>query len=612
MKSISENFTKIIKGIALGSVVFIGVSSCSSRDDKSEDLNNSAKATLNFNIVGIENAGGVSASASVDKQGSTLGGSSVITKENTVSLKDFDVLTSMEKVGGLGTIASSARMNGAQAATQPMTAGVKYLIQVYVAGTTTSPVVNTVATAGVDPSITVPAGQSYDWYVFSTNDGTAPVINNGVISSSTIANKDVLYAKSATPVTVQSGQNDLAVSFRRNTVRVDVNVDARGLFGKIDNTTTVELGTGTGGSFASVVKSGDLNIFTGAYTNIQAVPALVSGSNMVNTVGAQGDAGAIKTASFYTVDASTNSIPANLSVRLSTLGVNMDDNSLRTFTGASVAYTNTAITPVIGTQYLLNARMIESGVQVGSTVWARTNLFYAGYATDKYRFHPTNEYTIAEVLNLGVDPLLPLLQLGGQAFNVTNEYWNWRSLTPGGAPNSGDPCALVQPAGKWRMPLSSEFTSLGANSNSNNTDAPLIGGARMASVWNLTSGTADLSYPMTSRNLFVPLFGYRTSDGQSVLDSPGSLLTAVLANGSSYYWAGDANSGAPYFHYRAYTAAVTLPVLGSLVAVWGPAGVHTTSTTTLTQILNVGVPVLTKANPVTSSNVGLNIRCVRS
>ena len=69
------------------------------------------------------------------------------------------------------------------------------------------------------------------------------------------------------------------------------------------------------------------------------------------------------------------------------------------------------------------------------------------------------------------------------------------------------------------MPLSSEFTSLGTNSNSNNTDAPLIGGARMASVWNLTSGTADLSYPMTSRNLFVPLFGYRTSDGQSILDS---------------------------------------------------------------------------------------------
>lgn len=142
-------------------------------------------------------------------------------------------------------------------------------------------------------------GQSYDWYVFSTNDATAPVINNGVISSSTIANKDVLYAKSAAPVSVQNGQNDLAVSFRRNTVRIDVNVDARGLFGKIDNTTTVELGTGMGGSFASVVKSGDLNIFTGAYTNIQAVPALVSGSNMVNTVGAQGDAGATKQLLLY-------------------------------------------------------------------------------------------------------------------------------------------------------------------------------------------------------------------------------------------------------------------------------------------------------------------------
>ena len=54
-----------------------------------------------------------------------------------------------------------------------------------------------------------------------------------------------------------------------------------------------------GGSFASVVKSGDLNIFTGAYTNIQAVPALVSGSNMVNTVGAQGDAGATKQLLLY-------------------------------------------------------------------------------------------------------------------------------------------------------------------------------------------------------------------------------------------------------------------------------------------------------------------------
>ena len=168
MKSISENFTKIIKGIALGSIVFIGVSSCSSRDDKSEDLNNSAKATLNFNIVGIENAGGISASASANKQNGVLTGSSVITKENTISLKDFDVLTSMEKVetGGLGALASSSGMNGALAATQPMNAGVKYLIQVYVAGTNTNPVVNTVATAGVNPSITVPAGQSYDWYVF--------------------------------------------------------------------------------------------------------------------------------------------------------------------------------------------------------------------------------------------------------------------------------------------------------------------------------------------------------------------------------------------------------------------------------------------------------------
>ncbi|WP_407510425.1 hypothetical protein [Elizabethkingia anophelis] len=544
MKSISENFTKIIKGIALGSVVFIGVSSCSSRDDKSEDLNNSAKATLNFNIVGIENAGGVSASASVDKQGSTLGGSSVITKENTVSLKDFDVLTSMEKVGGLGTIASSAGMNGAQAATQPMTAGVKYLIQVYVAGTTTNPVVNTVATAGVDPSITVPAGQSYDWYVFSTNDGTAPVINNGVISSSTIANKDVLYAKSATPVSVQSGQNDLAVSFRRNTVRVDVNVDARGLFGKIGNTTTVELGTGTGGSFASIVKSGDLNIFTGAYTNIQAVPAVISGSSMVNTAGAQGDVGATKTASFYTVDASANAIPANLSVKLGTLGINMDDNTLRTFSGVSVAYTNTAITPVIGTQYLLNARMIESGIAQGTAIWARTNLQYAEYATDKYRFLPTNDIAINQLLNI-----LDLVQLGFGGNTITNKitnlYWNFNASTPEGASGSGDPCALVYPTGKWRTPTSAEFTSLGtpAGAAGRYVDVGngVISDALFAGQWPIP-GTVDSAFPVHSQRLFIPMYGYRASTG-NVLDTPSALLPGVAASVTSNYWTSN-NSGA--------------------------------------------------------------------
>ena len=50
----------------------------------------------------------------------------------------------------------------------------------------------------------------------------------------------------------------------------------------------------------------------------------------------------------------------------------------------------------------------------------------------------------------------------------------------------------------------------------------------MASVWNLTSGTADLFLSSDFlETCLSPLFGYRTSDGQSILDSPGSLLTAV-------------------------------------------------------------------------------------
>ena len=49
-----------------------------------------------------------------------------------------------------------------------MTAGVKYLILIYNAGTTTNPVLLAKWQPGTNPSVGVPSGQSYDWYVVST------------------------------------------------------------------------------------------------------------------------------------------------------------------------------------------------------------------------------------------------------------------------------------------------------------------------------------------------------------------------------------------------------------------------------------------------------------
>lgn len=133
--------------------------------------------------------------------------------------------------------------------------------------------------------------------------------------------------------------------------------------------------------------------------------------------------------------------------------------------------------------------MIESGVKVNGLLWGRSNLYYADNVThtDKYRFHPNNEYTIASVINLSINGIINL-QLNGQSFKVTNEYWNWMSATPTGLSSDNvDPCSKVYPQGVWRMPTNSEFTTLNNNPTLGfDTNTPLLlGGARLSSTWEL-------------------------------------------------------------------------------------------------------------------------------
>ena len=580
MKSISGKIIKIVSGLTLIGAVSVSIYSCSSRDGSPGDVN-TATATLKFNIVGIDGGGGVVANASINGKGNAQESFTSIAKENTVGLKDFDVLTSIEKVNNSSGVQASASVkNGVIAASQPMTAGVKYLILIYNAGTTTNPVVSQVATAGTNPSVSVPSG-SYDWYVVSTNDGTSPSVNaSGIVSATSIANKDVLYAKSSAPVTVQSGQNDLAVVFHRNTARIDVNVDARGLFGKIGTTTTVELGTGTGASFSSIVQTGDLNIFDGTYSNKVATPAIVSGSNMVNTVGAQGDLGATKTASFYTVNTDANAIPANISVRLATLGITMDDTTTRTFTGAIVPYTSAAVTPVIGSQYLVNATMVESGLSVAGTGWGRTNLQYLSSAADKYRFLPTNDIFINQALNL-----LDLIQLGNGINNqITNLYWNWNSITPTGTAGSGDPCGQVYPVGMWKTPTQAQLNSLGTVSTDGlDLVAPLVGPSFFGAKWTAPS-PVNSAFPAHSQQLFMPMYGYRNVAGTNILDTPSALVPLVSASVTSNYWSSSGTASNAIRHFRSLTTILTIVSLDT--------GYSTSA--------------------ITASNTGMSLRCVRS
>ncbi|MDV4043711.1 hypothetical protein CMT37_12890 [Elizabethkingia anophelis] len=585
IKSISGIFTRYIYGITVILAVTMTINSCSSRDDRPGE-STGTDTVLKFSIAGIENSGDITSvknASLAGKVNSYSQLSDVIASEKTTSFGDFDIITYAEatkKDSSSGTIASTSKKMNVAASSSPMSPLVKYRIVICYAGTNTV-VANAVGTPGVDPVITVPSGQAYDWYAYSINESTVPAIDiNGNIPRSNLINKDLLYTKSTNPIIPQVGQNELNIVFNRKTVKLSVELNTRGIFGKIENNSAVELGQDAGSGFTSIVQTGDFNVNSGTYSNLSPVPA-ITGSQMENTIGAGGDLGTTKTATFYSAIGTT--IPVNsLKVRLNNMNITLDDATTRSFTANTIIpYTNTsAINTALGSEYKITAQMVESGISVGNAVWARTNLHYADYATDKYRFLPHNDVKIGNLLNL-----LNLIQLGGATsaqVKPANLYWNWNSLTPEGTPGSGDPCSKVYPEGKWKTPTQAQLSSLGAAPTDGlYADAPLlIGTAHYATKWTAPSPSNNL-YPAHSRQLFMPIYGYRS--GTQIYYSAGALLSGVLGSAVSNYWSIDGNST----NGMAYTGNFNV-LLGVL---------------TLTGSLS---------NISTDSNRGMSVRCVKS
>ncbi|WP_407510715.1 hypothetical protein [Elizabethkingia anophelis] len=535
---------KICTLIILYAIVAVFIS-CSSRDDNpSNTVPPQAGTTiLTFNIAGIveENSITSIAKASVNNGSGNNSSMLSIAKNEIVSAGNFDVLTGAEgqrvTQNSDAVAATSSYYSGKinPVASTPMQTGVKYRLLVYDA-VNNMLVKDVDGTVGTLPSIQVDAGRQYKWYAISTNSAITPTVNTttGIVSGSLLANKDVLY--NAGVVDAEYGQNNLNIIFKHYTSRIDVNLDTRGMFGTINNTTSIEVGTGTGSTFTNIIKTGDLNLFTAQYSNLQDVPAITAG-NMVNTQGTGGALGASKTAIFYTVN-QVQVASNNLRLRFGKLDLTMDDNTTRSFTNSIVPYSNTPFTPVLEGRYSINARLIESGVRVKGLLWARTNLTYDSGQADMYRLGVSNDQT---------------------SINANTNYWNWMSAIPTGPSSANvDPCTKIYPENTWRMPTSTEFTNLG-NPDHKNELYGLIAGAIFSAEWNLDAGnTANPSYPTHSQDLFMPLYGYRSTSG-NINDSPFGLILGVLGSGSAYYWSSTAtNATNANYYYINYSRLLIL------------------------------------------------------
>ncbi|UIR54839.1 hypothetical protein LZQ00_11175 [Sphingobacterium sp. SRCM116780] len=603
-----KNFINSLIVIGLISVIF---SSCA-KDSDAVISDEQTGTVLTVNIAGIEEdmAMPTKLASAAKNTSSYTAPRTMIAEKTLVSTQGFDALVSVEgptpKQKALKAAMGSTQTSSAAMATL-MPAGIKYRILLYNAAGTTL-LKNVVATSGTNPNIQVDGGTQYKWVAVSINTTTVPTVSSGKILASALANEDVLYASGV--VSAVKGQNYLNITLTRKSTRIQVDVDTRGLFNEITTFKSLDLGTGTGTGFQSLMKTADLDILTGNRTNITTVAATQNVKYITNKDVSTGNL--VKTVSLYTViPTGTVVAPNTLTVR-PIFDVKMEPNvyyqpnntnvSSRTYGNSNIylKVNNASFTPVNGELYKIGTQMIEAAIKVGGISWARADLFYDTRTgqLDRYKFRP----------DAGA---IHWFDFSTNEDTDKRSYWNWKSLTPTGTAGSGDPCALVYPAGLWRMPTRAELTTVSAMTSHlyqwSGTTGQYVnsvygyGGVNQA--WNTDAGSpatfGDYSDYMTN---FMLLFnGYRQSGAlvgsRAVLDYWQATGGDRAVTTQMRYWSSE-ETGA-----NAYAIGQTITVFYQTRSQTGPQGEISDSYVQSTAARSVST---------FSKNLGFNIRCVRA
>lgn len=552
------------KTLFIGTLIF-AFNSCSSREENESAGGSEMKGTyLTFNISGIEALNEVKdienlANASVGKTNNAIGN----LNEKLVSSGDLDALVSINMQSNntyRNNATASSKSSSSIASTQPMPLGIQYRLLIY-DETGDNLISNTVATSGVSPNIQVSSGRTYKWYAISTMENTTPpdITWYGVIDGNALVNKDVVYSQGI--VSTQVGQNNMNIILQRKTAHINVELDTRGLFGTINNTTSLSLSmkdlTSSGSSSSNLIQTGDLNIKTGQYFNVRDVTSTTG--NIANKAGSGGALGATKVFTFHTVNPQSYGAGV-LSLKLNNLDITIGNNSIRSFKNITLNY-QAQLGPkiLLGNQYRIKARMIETGVisKKGRDLkWARSDLRYNPSGADKYVF----------------------VSIGNTQNNMTNDadndYWNWMAATPKGSSTDNiDPCSRVYPEGVWRMPTSSEYSDLVTDVNAGNfgwdtyySGANLYGADFPIYSNPNTENPANSSFPVSAQKLTFPYGGYRDNSTGKLSNFYTFLFGIIYRQGYLYYWSStptNANQAKGFYAY--YSTILIVPSYGASI-----------------------------------------------
>ncbi|WP_159639036.1 hypothetical protein [Sphingobacterium composti Ten et al. 2007 non Yoo et al. 2007] len=627
-------------------VAFLSVLSfwgCNKENDKG-----SSQGNLKINLQGVQDYVGN------DK----IGSSSFSKKENNSfvinsynefdAIIDFSVSDSYPKGSGEGEkLANSTLTNNSlsKLAAVAIKDTVKYRLLIY-KGNESTPEYNLLLGKSDQPDISLYIGHTYKWVAYSINQSTVPDISANIIPKTALANKDFMYDSKS--IVIASGMNYLNIIFKRLTTMLEVNLDTRGMFGTIANTTNLKISNGNSGVIS---RTADFNVLEGIFVPNSYRDTFINSVAMKDVVATDIPLGMRKVATFYSVGVPSSIAADQLVIRLEPLVLKLDDNNLdktdppikgkidRTFSIANVNLKHPELTPAMGRKYTITANLIESAIQVvnGGAQWARSNLWYDASAPDKnkYRFRPSPHYR----------DMKNRTSSSAYLFTDPNDIWRFGAVTPDGSRGTYDPCAQVYPTGLWKMPTSSDYETLKnfqSRANLIRIGAPdnlfildrgeplsgLLGIVGTTKPYEVVAGWYNINeylpgteptdgysanYRLNDNNTKMHnlyLSGYGYYDNSNILtsfykDRPKrtsvlnlgvvDLGTTLVGNG--YYWAKDGNS-ASYFKFGS-SGLELLNVDIILLAL----GVLDTKDFTSDVVTSVGNSV---------QNYRMNIRCVRN
>ena len=483
----------------------------------------------------------------------------------------------------------------------PLSSGTTYRVLVY---DNSGNLVGTInGTSGNTPSsLDVNYNETYHWYAYSFNQNTAlPAVDN-IATTPTIElsqSTGLLYDSGTITPTVL-GNNKVEVTFKRRLSWIQLIIDSRGTFAPLIASglriTTNNLNTST------------FNIKQNTYSNRTIVQGVIEGSNTFTQLDQITTKDSVYTADIYASDDGRND---DFSINLNKILLKLDyldgaNNANREFNNINY---NFNFKPNPGKKYIVRVRLVESGVLIDGTTWARGNLYYT-WGDNGFRFRHSNIYPYNSTLypwkikNEEDDYDIFNQNNNNLAYsdhkNRATEFWNFKTNIPyvgdqlyneikienglvtdnsynipfagkgyfyENIPGKGtqyyasipegDPCALVYPYDKWRLPTKVEaeklITQLNLNSNkttiTDNNNQRYTGNFPLLNVTNSPYGNA-LQFPFNGA--IITNAGYSTGFGTGYpsdqLGSTGDTRFGYEMTNSYYFYV----NSQPDFEKSAY------------------------------------------------------------